>query len=52
MLFPVGSTEAHGPHLPLFTDTILSDEVTLERELFWRKSTAFRWSLRPPCPSV
>ena len=28
VLFPVGSTEAHGPHLPLFTDTILSDEVT------------------------
>ena len=27
ILFPVGSTEAHGPHLPLFTDTILSDEV-------------------------
>jgi creatinine amidohydrolase len=26
-LIPVGSTEPHGPHLPLGTDAILSDEV-------------------------
>jgi len=37
-LLPVGSTEAHGPHLPLATDAILSDELArrsaeaLERE--------------------
>jgi creatinine amidohydrolase len=27
VLVPVGSTEAHGPHLPLGTDAILSDEL-------------------------
>ena len=27
VLLPMGSTEAHGPHLPLSTDTILSEEV-------------------------
>ena len=26
LLWPVGSTEPHGPHLPLATDTILADE--------------------------
>jgi creatinine amidohydrolase len=28
-LLPVGSTEPHGPHLPLATDAILSEEVCL-----------------------
>ena len=34
-LVPVGSTEPHGPHLPLATDALLSDEVCLRaaREL-------------------
>jgi creatinine amidohydrolase len=27
VLLPVGSTEAHGPHLPLATDAILSEEL-------------------------
>jgi creatinine amidohydrolase len=27
VLLPTGSTEAHGPHLPLATDTILSEEL-------------------------
>lgn len=27
VLVPVGSTEAHGPHLPLATDVIISDEL-------------------------
>jgi creatinine amidohydrolase len=27
LLLPIGSTEAHGPHLPLATDTILSEEL-------------------------
>lgn len=26
-LLPIGATEAHGPHLPLFTDNYLSDEL-------------------------
>lgn len=29
VLVPVGSTEAHGPHLPLATDAILSEELAL-----------------------
>ncbi len=29
VLLPIGSTEAHGPHLPLGTDAILSDELAL-----------------------
>lgn len=28
-LLPIGSTEAHGPHLPLATDAIISDELAL-----------------------
>ncbi len=29
VLLPIGSTEAHGPHLPLGTDAVLSDELAL-----------------------
>jgi creatinine amidohydrolase len=29
VLLPVGATEAHGPHLPLATDAILSEELAL-----------------------
>jgi creatinine amidohydrolase len=28
VILPVGSTEAHGPHLPLSTDVIISDEMS------------------------
>ncbi len=28
VLIPVGSTEQHGPHLPLATDTIIAEELT------------------------
>ncbi|HWC77192.1 MAG TPA: creatininase family protein [Blastocatellia bacterium] len=28
VILPVGSTEAHGPHLPLDTDVIISDEMS------------------------
>ena len=27
VLIPVGSTEQHGPHLPLATDTIIAEEL-------------------------
>src|SRR6185295_1177130 len=27
VILPVGSTEAHGPHLPLATDVLISDEM-------------------------
>src|SRR5689334_12421537 len=27
VILPVGSTEAHGPHLPLATDVIISEEM-------------------------
>jgi creatinine amidohydrolase len=29
VILPVGSTEAHGPHLPLGTDVIISEEMSL-----------------------
>ncbi|MFY9571678.1 MAG: creatininase family protein, partial [Blastocatellia bacterium] len=28
VILPVGSTEAHGPHLPLATDVIISEEMS------------------------
>src|SRR5262245_52222053 len=28
LILPVGSTEAHGPHLPLSTDVIISEEMS------------------------
>lgn len=28
LFFPIGSTEAHGPHLPLATDSIISQEMS------------------------
>ncbi|MEN3331142.1 MAG: creatinine amidohydrolase [Blastocatellia bacterium] len=28
MILPIGSTEAHGPHLPLATDVIISEEMS------------------------
>jgi len=32
-IIPTGSTEAHGPHLPLCTDTLISDEVARRASL-------------------
>ena len=29
-ILPIGSTEAHGPHLPLGTDVIISEEMSLQ----------------------
>lgn len=38
VLLPVGSTEPHGPHLPLATDAILSDEVCVRAAAALRAS--------------
>jgi creatinine amidohydrolase len=35
VLVPIGSTEAHGPHLPLATDAILSDELAARAAAAW-----------------
>ena len=29
VILPIGSTEAHGPHLPLATDVIISEEMSI-----------------------
>jgi creatinine amidohydrolase len=43
LLLPVGSTEAHGPHLPLSTDVIIAEEMALRaaRQLRDRGELAF-----------
>ncbi|HVG19584.1 MAG TPA: creatininase family protein [Blastocatellia bacterium] len=43
MILPVGSTEAHGPHLPLATDVIISEEMSRRaaRKLAGRGVEAF-----------
>jgi creatinine amidohydrolase len=44
-IVPVGSVEAHGPHLPLSTDTMISEEVAIRaaRELSRRGYVAVRF---------
>jgi len=49
LIIPVGSTEQHGPHLPLDTDTRIADAVA--RAIVDRLSEADRdaqWMLAPP----
>lgn len=48
-LLPVGSTEPHGPHLPLSTDALLSDEVCRRAALSLRQRGAF--AAVAPCVS-
>ena len=38
VLLPVGSVEPHGPHLPLGTDTLLSEEASRRAALDARAS--------------
>src|SRR4051812_36395763 len=33
VLLPIGATEAHGPHLPLGTDVMLSEELAFRAQL-------------------
>jgi creatinine amidohydrolase len=51
-IIPTGSTEAHGPHLPLGTDTLISEEVAgrAARELAARGWNAVRFP--PLCYGV
>jgi creatinine amidohydrolase len=51
-IVPVGSVEAHGPHLPLATDTLISEEVARRagRELAVRGWIALRFP--PVCYGV
>jgi creatinine amidohydrolase len=44
-VIPIGSVEAHGPHLPLQTDTLIADEVALRscRELASQGYVAVRF---------
>ena len=40
LLLPVGATEAHGPHLPLSTDLIISEQMCLRAA---RRLVAKHW---------
>ena len=48
-LWPVGSTEPHGPHLPLATDIILSDENARRAAIALREQ-AVEAFVAPPLP--
>jgi len=52
LILPVGSTEAHGPHLPLSTDVIIAEEMAMRaaRKLETRGEVA--WVLPPVAYSV
>jgi creatinine amidohydrolase len=38
LILPVGSTEAHGPHLPLATDVLISEAMALKGAMLLRES--------------
>ncbi|AZU62135.1 creatininase family protein [Neobacillus mesonae] len=48
IILPIGAVEQHGPHLPVFTDTILAETV-LEEALQYVPSDSNIWVL-PPLP--
>lgn len=48
IILPIGAVEQHGPHLPVFTDTLLAETV-LEEALKYVPSDSNIWVL-PPLP--
>lgn len=47
IMIPLGSTEQHGPHLPLDTDTRIATEVARRARAFLRASLDEQWLLAP-----
>ncbi len=52
MILPVGSTEAHGPHLPLATDVIISEEMSRRAALSLKAQGVDAFVLPPIAYSV
>ncbi len=52
LILPVGSTEAHGPHLPLATDVIISEEMSRRAALKLREQDIAAYVLPPIAYSV
>src|SRR5438270_980700 len=52
MILPVGSTEAHGPHLPLATDVIISEEMSQRAALKLQEQSIAAFVLPPIAYSV
>lgn len=52
MILPVGSTEAHGPHLPLATDVIISEEMSRRAALKLKAQKVEAFVLPPIAYSV
>ena len=49
ILWPVGSTEPHGPHLPLATDTLLAEE-NARRAALWLRAEGIFTVIAPSLP--
>lgn len=47
VLVPVGSTEQHGPHLPMSTDTVIAEAVTVRVAARMRAEGATVWTAPP-----
>lgn len=48
--FPIGSTEAHGPHLPLATDALISERMCLEAADLLEREGSARAVVLPTLP--